>query len=64
MNKFKNTITNILGVVLWYFSFDAYKNDKSLYFILTLLIVGLALFLFKMSETKVFIKNILSKFTK
>lgn len=64
MNKFKNTITNILGVVLWYFSFDAYKNDKSLYFILTLLIVGLALFLFKMSETKVFIKDILSKFTK
>jgi hypothetical protein len=64
MNKFKNTITNILGVILWFFSYDAYKNDKSLYFILTLLIVGLSLFLFKMSETKVFIKDILSKFTK
>jgi hypothetical protein len=64
MNKFKNTITNILGVILWFFSYDAYKNDKSLYFILTLLIVGLSLFLFKISETKVFIKDILSKFTK
>ena len=64
MNKFKNTITNILGVILWYFSFDAYKNDKSLYFILTLLIVGLALFLFKISETKVFIKSVLNKLIK
>ena len=64
MNKFKNITTNVLGVILWFFSFDSYKNDKSLYFILTLLIVGLALFLFKISETKVFIKSVLNKLIK
>jgi len=48
MNCFKNIITNILGLIFWGFAVkDASSLEPSITFITSLVVIGVALFLFK-----------------
>ena len=62
INKFKNIITNILGLVFWGFSIKELNNESPEYiYILFLLAVGTVLFRYKFSETKKIINKIIAK---
>ena len=52
MDKLKNTITNILGLIFWGFSVWEMTQDASLTHITTYIILGAILFRYKWSETK------------
>jgi len=63
-NKTKNTITNILGLILFVFNTVEYYFDEfTLMQYLGGLVVALALFLFKATETKEWLRKALSKFS-
>jgi len=63
-NKTKNIITNILGLVLFVFNtFEFYFDEFSLLQYFGGLVVALALFLFKATETKEWLRKALSKFS-
>lgn len=63
-NKTKNIITNILGLVLFVFNtIEYYFDEFSLMQYLGGLVVALALFLFKATETKEWLRKALSKFS-
>tara|TARA_R100001163_G_scaffold62088_1_gene52565 strand:- start:260 stop:460 length:201 start_codon:yes stop_codon:yes gene_type:complete len=63
-NKTKNIITNILGLILFVFNtFEFYFDEFSLLQYLGGLVVALALFLFKATETKEWLRKALSKFS-
>lgn len=63
-NKTKNIITNILGLVLFVFNtFEFYFDEFTLLQYLGGLVVALALFLFKATETKEWLRKALSKFS-
>tara|TARA_R100001443_G_scaffold113436_1_gene128076 strand:+ start:1224 stop:1424 length:201 start_codon:yes stop_codon:yes gene_type:complete len=63
-NKTKNIITNILGLILFAFNtFEFYFDEFSLLQYLGGLVVALALFLFKATETKEWLRKALSKFS-
>ena len=61
-NKTKNTITNILGLILFVFNtIEFYFDEFSLMQYFGGLVVALALFLFKATETKEWLRKALSK---
>ncbi len=63
-NKTKNIITNILGLILFVFNtFEFYFDEFTLLQYLGGLVVALALFLFKATETKQWLRKALSKFS-
>tara|TARA_R100000278_G_C5427696_1_gene148952 strand:- start:601 stop:801 length:201 start_codon:yes stop_codon:yes gene_type:complete len=63
-NKTKNIITNILGLILFVFNtFEFYFDEFTLLQYLGGLVVALALFLFKATETKEWLRKALSKFS-
>ena len=63
-NKTKNTITNILGLILFVFNtIEFYFDEFSLMQYFGGLVVALALFLFKATETKEWLRKALSKFS-
>jgi len=63
-NKVKNIITNILGILLFIYNvYMYYYNGETLVSFLSILAVSLALFLFKASETKEWLRKALSKFS-
>ena len=63
-NKTKNIITNILGLILFVFNtFEFYFDEFSLLQYFGGLVVALALFLFKATETKEWLRKALSKFS-
>lgn len=62
MNGFKNTITNLLGLVFWGFAVKELTSDESdIYYISSLVIIGIILFRYKFSETKKVIDSFLNK---
>ena len=62
MNRFKNIVTNILGLIFWGFSvYELTKEESDYIYITFLVIVGIVLFRYKWSETKKVIDNILNK---
>lgn len=63
-NKTKNIITNIIGIILLIINVVMYyKDDETLTSFVTILVISLALFLFKGTETKEWLKKALSKFS-
>ncbi len=63
-NKTKNIITNIIGIILLIVNVVMYyKDDETLTSFVTILVISLALFLFKGTETKEWLKKALSKFS-
>jgi len=63
-NKTKNIITNIIGIILLVVNVVMYyKDDETLASFVTILVISLALFLFKGTETKEWLKKALSKFS-
>ena len=63
-NKTKNIITNIIGIILLVVNVVMYyKDDETLTSFVTILVISLALFLFKGTETKEWLKKALSKFS-
>ena len=63
-NKTKNIITNIIGIILLVVNVIMYyKDDETLTSFVTILVISLALFLFKGTETKEWLKKALSKFS-
>ncbi len=61
-SKTKNIITNIIGIILLIVNVVMYyRDDETLASFVTILVVSLALFLFKGSETKEWLKKALSK---
>ena len=63
-NKVKNIITNILGILLFIYNvYMYYYNGETLVSFLSILAVSLALFLFKATETKEWLRKALSKFS-
>ncbi len=63
-NKVKNTITNILGIALFIFNvYMYYYGEESFASFVSILAVSLALFLFKGTETKQWLKKALAKFS-
>jgi hypothetical protein len=63
----KNIVTNILAFIFWGLAIYEYFTDKSMYFIVSFILIGLLLFVFKNVETKKFltkfIDNLISKKT-
>lgn len=61
-NKFKNIVTNILGMIFFgigtYYAVTEPKDYKTY---IILIIVGLILFVYKISETKAWINKFLNK---
>ena len=63
-NKVKNIITNILGIALFIYNvYMYYYNEETIISFLSILAVSLALFLFKATETKEWLRKALSKFS-
>ena len=60
-NTSKNIITNALAFIFWVLAIYEYFTDKDMYFILGFTIIGLALFVFKISETKSFLSGFINK---
>ena len=58
-DKIKNIITNILGLLFFVLSLHAYFYDKSLTIIVSLVLIGLALFLFKNSTLISIVKKVI-----
>lgn len=53
MNRFKNIVTNILGLVFWGYAIkNLSSNNQDITYIVSLIIIGIVLFRFKFSETK------------
>jgi|14BtaG_2_1085337.scaffolds.fasta_scaffold151360_2 uncharacterized membrane protein len=64
-NSTKNSITNIIGILLLITNVIMYYHkDESLISFLTILAVSLGLFLFKGTETKEWIRKALNKLSK
>lgn len=58
----KNTITNLLGLVFWGIAVkDALSQEPKISFIVSLLIIGIVLFLFQVKITIDFVKRLLNK---
>jgi len=56
MNRFKNIVTNILGLIFWGFAVkNLASQNQDITYILSLIVIGIVLFRFKFSETKRFI---------
>lgn len=56
MNRFKNIVTNILGLIFWGFAVkNLASQNQGITYILSLIVIGIVLFRFKFSETKRFI---------
>tara|TARA_R100000908_G_C3659405_1_gene87374 strand:- start:294 stop:491 length:198 start_codon:yes stop_codon:yes gene_type:complete len=63
-NKVKNIITNLLGIALFIYNvYMYYYGEESFTSFLSILAVSLALFLFKGTETKEWLKKALAKFS-
>jgi len=59
----KNTLTNIIGLILLGVNtYMYYWEDETLTSFLTILVVSLALFLFKGTQTKAWLEKALGKF--
>jgi hypothetical protein len=63
-DKLKNTITNIIGLILVVFNtYEFYFDEFTLVQYVGGMSLALALFLFKGSETQEWIKKVLSRFS-
>ena len=60
-NKSKNIISNILGLVIVAFGAYKYYGDSNVTNFLIVAVLGLALFLFKASESRNWVKKVLGK---
>ena len=59
--NFKNIITNILGLIFWGIAVkDALSQNPEISFIVSLLIIGVVLFLFELKTTIDFVKRFLN----
>ena len=64
-NKTKNIITNLIGLVLLGINiFMYYTSEESLSSFISILVISLALFLFKGTETKQWLQKALGKLSK
>ena len=62
MNRLKNIVTNILGLIFWGFAVkELTLKESDWMYISFLLIAGTILFRYKIEETKGLINNILGK---
>lgn len=62
MNKVKSIITNILGLIIWYFAvLELTQDEVSITYVVSLIVVGIVLFRYKFSETKNIINNFINK---
>jgi uncharacterized membrane protein YqgA involved in biofilm formation len=61
MDRFKNIITNILGLIFWGFSVYEMTHEAKLIHIGTYLIIGAVLFRYKWADTKLLIDRITNK---
>ena len=63
-NKVKNIITKMLGIALFIYNvYMYYYGEESFASFVSILAVSLALFLFKGTETKQWLKKALAKFS-
>ena len=60
-NKLKNIISNLIGLGIVGMGVYKYLEDNDIIRFISLLVVGLACFLFKVSETKGWINKILGR---
>ena len=64
-NKTKNTITNLIGLLLLGINiYMYYTSEETLSSFIAILVISLALFLFKGSETKQWLQKALGKLSK
>ncbi len=64
-NKTKNIITNLIGLILLGINiYMYYTSEESLSSFISILVISLALFLFKGTETKQWLKKSLGKLSK
>ena len=60
MNRFKNIVTNILGLIFWGYAIKNLSSDnQDITYIVALIIIGIVLFRFKFSETKKYLVRFL-----
>ena len=62
-NKSKNIVTNLLGLVFYGLSVYAFFLDKEIKYMVSLLVIGSVLFLFKNSSLVSLLKGVVSKKT-
>ena len=60
-NKLKNIISNLIGLGVIALGTVVYLNTTNLYHFVALFVIGLACFLFKVSETKTWLSKALGK---
>lgn len=60
-DKLKNIISNLIGLGVIALGTVTYLENDNLFNFVSLLAVGLACFLFKVSETKAYLKKLLNK---
>lgn len=60
-NKLKNIVSNLIGLGIVAMAVVKYLEDNDLIRFVSLLVIGLICFLFKVSETKIWLLKILGK---
>ena len=60
-NRLKNIVSNLIGLGIVAMAVVKYLEDNDLIRFVSLLVIGLICFLFKVSETKIWLNKILGK---
>ncbi len=60
-NRLKNIVSNLIGLGIVVMAVVKYLEDNDLIRFVSLLVIGLICFLFKVSETKIWLLKILGK---
>lgn len=62
MDRFKNIVTNILGLIFWGFAIkELFIKESDWMYITFLLVVGIILFRYRFEETKKIVNSLLGK---